>query len=116
MSKWSERNWLITGASTGFGRSLTEAVLARGGKVVASARNPDTLRDLESNAGGRLLALELDVTKGEQMAGVVEKAAAFGGIEVLVNNAGYGLLGAMEEFSDQETDAISTSTSSARCV
>jgi NAD(P)-dependent dehydrogenase (short-subunit alcohol dehydrogenase family) len=106
MSKWSERNWLITGASTGFGRKLTEAVLARGGRVVATARNPGTLRDLESAAGGRLLALPLDVTEREQMAAVVEKAAAFGGIDVLVNNAGYGLLGAMEEFSDQEIDAI----------
>ena len=106
MSKWGQRNWFITGASAGFGRALTEAVLARGGRVVATARNPDTLRELATASGGRLLALELDVSKADQIASAVEKAAGFGGIDELVNNAGYGFLGAMEEFSDAEIDAI----------
>jgi NAD(P)-dependent dehydrogenase (short-subunit alcohol dehydrogenase family) len=106
MKKWGERNWLITGASSGFGRTLAEAVLARGGKVIATARNLDNLRQMEAASGGRLLALQLDVAKANQIAGVVEKASKFGGVDVLVNNAGYGLLGAMEEFSDDEIDAI----------
>jgi short-subunit dehydrogenase len=106
MTKWGQKNWFITGASAGFGRTLTEAVLARGGRVVATARNPDSLRELEAGSGGRMLALKLDVAKDDQIAAAVEKASAFGGIDVLVNNAGYGLLGAMEEFSDAEIAAI----------
>jgi NAD(P)-dependent dehydrogenase (short-subunit alcohol dehydrogenase family) len=92
--------WFITGASTGFGRLLTQHLLILGAKVVATARKPEVLADL---AAPNLLALELDVTKPEQIASAVEQALArFGHVDVLVNNAGYGVTGAFEEVSDDE--------------
>ncbi|SFS06512.1 Short-chain dehydrogenase [Granulicella pectinivorans] len=92
--------WFITGASTGFGRLLTQHLLILGAKVVATARKPEVLADL---AAPNLLALELDVTKPEQIAFAVEQALArFGHVDVLVNNAGYGVTGAFEEVSDDE--------------
>jgi NAD(P)-dependent dehydrogenase (short-subunit alcohol dehydrogenase family) len=98
------RRWLITGASTGFGRALAEAVLAEGDGVIATARNPAALADLAAHPAATALAL--DVTDGAQVAAVVEEAIASGGVDVLVNNAGHGLVGALEELTDAEFRAV----------
>lgn len=93
----------ITGASRGFGRIWTEAFLKRGDKVAATARNLDTLKDLSRQYGDALLPLQLDVTDRKAVFSAVNKAKEhFGGIDVLINNAGYGLFGAIEETSEQE--------------
>lgn len=81
--------WLITGCSTGFGRALAEELLARGETVVATARNPDALAGLDG-----ALRLQLDVTRPDDIAAAV---AAAGAIDVLVNNAGYGQIGTVED-------------------
>ncbi|MGH3588565.1 MAG: SDR family oxidoreductase [Pseudonocardia sp.] len=94
--------WFITGASAGFGRVLTETLLARGDAVVATARDPRTLADLVEKYPDSALALPLDVTDGAQVREAVEHALAAGPIDVLVNNAGRGLVGALEELSDQQ--------------
>jgi len=100
---WSNKTWLVTGSSTGFGLSIVRAVLARGGNVVATARNPAALKALVAEGSGRLLAAELDITRPDQISSAVEAAeASFGGIDVLVNNAGYGFQGGLEESSDAE--------------
>jgi NAD(P)-dependent dehydrogenase (short-subunit alcohol dehydrogenase family) len=97
------RVWLITGASSGFGRSIAEAALAAGDDVVASARRPSALADLVSDHPGRVLALELDVTDAERIPAAVAEAVAWRGrLDVLVNNAGYALVGAVEENTDAE--------------
>ncbi|AWW41492.1 MULTISPECIES: oxidoreductase [Streptomyces] len=93
--------WFITGAARGFGRELTRQVLERGDKVVATARNPRTVQEEFSGYGDRLLAPALDVTDEAQARAAVDAAVdAFGTIDVLVNNAGRGVLGAVEETSD----------------
>ncbi|MGI8593539.1 MAG: oxidoreductase [Solirubrobacteraceae bacterium] len=98
-----DRVWLITGTSTGFGRALAESVLDHGGRLVATARDPDVLRDLERRAPERARAMELDVTDRERAREVVREAVgAFGRIDVVVNNAGVGLLGALEELSEAQ--------------
>ena len=95
--------WLITGTSSGFGRSFAEAALQRGDKVVATARKPEVLDDLTERHGDAVRALTLDVTDRAEVASVVEQAIdAFGRLDVVVNNAGYGLQGAIEEVSEQE--------------
>jgi NAD(P)-dependent dehydrogenase (short-subunit alcohol dehydrogenase family) len=91
------KTWMITGCSTGFGRVLAELLLARGERVAATARKPETLADLVAPHGDRALALRLDVTKPDD----IEAALAviedrFGAVDVLVNNAGYGGLGTVE--------------------
>jgi len=102
--------WFITGSSKGFGRVWAEAALARGDKVAATARNPDTLSDLVAKYGDNILALKLHVTDR----GAVERAVAkanerFGRLDVVINNAGYGLFGAIEEITEQEArDQIET--------
>jgi NAD(P)-dependent dehydrogenase (short-subunit alcohol dehydrogenase family) len=89
------RVWLITGSSSGFGRALADAALARGDRVVATARRPESLGDL---AGDRTLVLPLDVTRQDQIEAAVRAVLErFGRIDVLVNNAGYGSVGAVEE-------------------
>jgi NAD(P)-dependent dehydrogenase (short-subunit alcohol dehydrogenase family) len=96
--------WFITGCSKGFGRELTEELLdATDALVVATARNPDVLSKLAEKYPDRLLVLKLDVTKQDQIEAAVRDAVRkFKRIDVLVNNAGYGLFGAVEEFSMDE--------------
>jgi NAD(P)-dependent dehydrogenase (short-subunit alcohol dehydrogenase family) len=95
--------WFITGSSRGLGRSLTEAVLLHGDKVAATARNISSLNDLVSRYKDSIYPLELDVTNEEQVRRVVaETVRHFGGIDVLVNNAGFGITGAVEAFSGEE--------------
>ncbi|MGG7533894.1 MULTISPECIES: oxidoreductase [unclassified Rhizobium] len=98
--------WFITGASSGLGRALAEAVLARGWRAAVTARRPDTLSDLTAAHGKRALALALDLTDGRSIAAAVHAAEAhFGAIDVLANNAGYGYLSAIEEGEDAEIRA-----------
>ena len=94
------RRWLITGASSGFGRAIAEAALAEGDAVVATARRPAALSDLAERRGATVRAL--DVTDGEQVRDVVAEAVTTGGVDVLVNCAGHGLIGALEELTDAE--------------
>jgi NAD(P)-dependent dehydrogenase (short-subunit alcohol dehydrogenase family) len=95
--------WFITGSSRGLGRSLTEAVLATGGKVAATARNPECLKDLVEKYSDQIYPIALDVTDKKQIISVVEAAVKrFGRIDVLVNNAGFGITGAAEAFTDEQ--------------
>lgn len=90
--------WLITGSSRGLGRAFAEAVLAAGHSVVAGARNPDQLAGLQSRFGEKILPVSLDVTNEEQAKAAVDAAIAhFGGVDVLVNNAGYGNVSPVED-------------------
>ena len=92
--------WLITGSSRGLGRALAEAVLAAGHKVVATARNLAQLADLVARHGDHVRAVALDVTDAEAAARAIEAAFdAFGRLDVLVNNAGYGDFGSIEDTS-----------------
>ncbi|MDB4902884.1 MAG: short-chain dehydrogenase/reductase [Mucilaginibacter sp.] len=94
---------LITGASRGFGKIWAEAFLKRGDKVAATARNIDTLNDLVQKYGDSVLPIQLDVNNREACFAAVKQAKEhFGRIDVLINNAGYGLFGAIEETSEQE--------------
>jgi NADP-dependent 3-hydroxy acid dehydrogenase YdfG len=96
-------NWFITGTSSGFGRHLTELLLERGDRVAATCRKIQALADLESQYGDRLWTAALDVTDTPQVKSVVDRAfAELGSIDVVVNNAGYLLLGAAEEVSDEQ--------------
>lgn len=98
-----DRIWLITGASSGFGRAIAEAALGAGDTVVAAVRRPGIVADLISAHPGRVSALELDVTDAARIpAAVAEVLDRHGRIDVLVNNAGRGLVGAVEETTDTE--------------
>ena len=97
------RVWFITGASTGFGRLLAEEVLRRGGRVIATARSLEKVADLEAMYPERAKAYALDVTDPAQVISIVSQATAcFAPVDVLVNNAGYGVTGAIEEVSEDE--------------
>jgi len=99
--------WFITGCSTGFGRELAKYVLDLGWCAVVTARDPRAIEDLTLGHADRALALKLDVTKEAEVAQAVSKAeAAFGKIDVLVNNAGFGYLAALEEGEDPEVRAL----------
>ncbi|ACS85052.1 SDR family oxidoreductase [Musicola paradisiaca] len=94
----TEKVWFITGASRGFGRVWTEAALSRGYRVVATARNVATLNDFNEKYGDRVLTLPLDVTDDAQVRQAVDTACQhFGRLDVVLNNAGYALVGAIEE-------------------
>jgi NAD(P)-dependent dehydrogenase (short-subunit alcohol dehydrogenase family) len=98
-----EKIWFITGSSRGLGRSLTAAVLANGDKVAATARNTAQLKDLADQYPNQLLPVQLDVTNQDQINAAVEKAIQhFGRIDVLVNNAGFGITGAAEAYTDEQ--------------
>jgi NAD(P)-dependent dehydrogenase (short-subunit alcohol dehydrogenase family) len=95
--------WFITGSSRGFGRIWAEAALKRGDKVAATARNLEKLTSLTSEFGDNVLALELDVTRPEQAQAAVTRAYEhFGRLDVVVNNAGYSLVGTIEEASAED--------------
>ncbi|TDC73276.1 oxidoreductase [Streptomyces hainanensis] len=97
------RVWLITGTSSGFGRAIAEAALAAGDTVVATARRPETLDDLVAAYPDRVRAVRLDVTDNARIAAVVAEVLLwYGRVDVLVNNAGHGQVGAVEETTDRE--------------
>ncbi|MFC0518051.1 SDR family NAD(P)-dependent oxidoreductase [Mucilaginibacter angelicae] len=93
----------ITGASRGFGKLWAEALLQRGDKVVATARDLSTLDDLVSQYGDNILPLQLDVNdRAADFAAILKAKEHFGSIDILINNAGYGLFGSIEETSEKE--------------
>ena len=99
----NKKVWFITGSNSGFGRSLTEAVLDKGDKVVATTRHPEEIEDLVQQYPDTVKAVPLDITKAEEISSAIDTAlSTFGQIDVLVNNAGFGTLGAVEEISDEQ--------------
>jgi NAD(P)-dependent dehydrogenase (short-subunit alcohol dehydrogenase family) len=99
----SNRTWFITGASRGFGRSFAQAALAAGDRVAATARDTSSLQDLVADHGDALLPVELDVTDRDAAFAAVRSAHDhFGRLDVVVNNAGYGVSGAVEELSEEQ--------------
>jgi NAD(P)-dependent dehydrogenase (short-subunit alcohol dehydrogenase family) len=95
--------WLITGCSTGFGRAISIAALSNGDKVVVTARNIEDIKDIVQENAENALALTLDVTKEKDITAVVNATIEkFGKIDVLVNNAGIGYFGAIEESEDEQ--------------
>lgn len=101
------RVWFITGASRGFGRIWAEAALERGDKVAATARNINSIAALKEKHGENVLTLELDVTKPGQAAAAINQAHAhFGRLDIVLNNAGYSLVGTIEEATAEEVKAM----------
>jgi len=99
--------WFITGASRGFGRVWADAALKRGDKVAATARKLESIADLKEKYGENVLTLELDVTKPDQVKAAVEQAHAhFGKLDIVLNNAGYSLVGTIEEASADDVRAL----------
>lgn len=95
------KTWFITGCSSGFGRALAEAALARGQRVIATARDIRSIADLEQ--ADRCQVMTLDITEASEIPSVIQAAAnVWGGLDVIVNNAGYGLIGAVEECGDEQ--------------
>jgi NAD(P)-dependent dehydrogenase (short-subunit alcohol dehydrogenase family) len=99
----TQKTWFITGTSSGFGRLLTERLLERGDRVAATLRKPEALNDLRVRHGDRLWIERLDVTDAAQVRDVVGRAfQELGTIDVIVNNAGYGVFTSVEEASDEQ--------------
>jgi NAD(P)-dependent dehydrogenase (short-subunit alcohol dehydrogenase family) len=99
----SDRTWFITGASRGFGRSFAQAALAAGDRVAATARDTSTLDDLVAEHGDAIVPIELDVTdRDAAFAAVGQACERLGRLDVVVNNAGYGVSGAIEELSEEQ--------------
>lgn len=102
----TDKVWFITGTSRGFGREWAIAALDRGDRVAATARNTDSLQDLREKYGEAVLPLRLDVTDRTAVTAAVQQAQQqFGRLDVIVNNAGYGLFGMVEEASEAEARA-----------
>ncbi|WP_339880036.1 SDR family NAD(P)-dependent oxidoreductase [uncultured Algoriphagus sp.] len=99
----TQKVWFITGASKGMGLEITKAVLKNGGKVIATSRNTESLLEKIVDYGDNLLPLKLDITKEKHVEEAISKGIEkFGQIDIVVNNAGYNLLGNIEELSDAE--------------
>jgi NADP-dependent 3-hydroxy acid dehydrogenase YdfG len=99
--------WFITGASRGFGRVWADAALKRGDKVAATARTLESIADFKEKYGENVLTLELDVTNPHQVKTAVEQAHAhFGRLDIVLNNAGYSLVGTIEEASADDVRAM----------
>lgn len=99
--------WFITGTSRGFGRVWTEAALKRGDKVAATARKLESIADFKEKYGDNVLTLELDVTNPDQVKSTIEQANAhFGRLDIVFNNAGYSLVGTIEEASANDIRAL----------
>jgi NAD(P)-dependent dehydrogenase (short-subunit alcohol dehydrogenase family) len=97
------KTWLITGCSSGFGRRLALAAAQRGDRVIATARKAGAIGKMAEPFGDRMITLPLDVTDAASAKAAVDRAVeTFGGLDVLVNNAGYGLFGAIEEGTPEE--------------
>jgi len=98
--------WFITGASTGFGRAFAEYAIGQGYDVVVTARRLDKLESIKTLAPGQVEALKMDVNNTAEVSAAVEAAVSrFGRVDVLVNNAGYGIVGAVEETPENELRA-----------
>ncbi len=107
MKNIENKKVLITGVSSGLGRALAQKILEQGGYVAGTLRNQLQMADFEALAPGRALAIEMDITNSAQVKAGVDKAiATFGQIDVLANNAGHGLVGAIEETSDLEAQRM----------
>ncbi|MBT28015.1 MAG: short-chain dehydrogenase/reductase [Thalassobius sp.] len=103
----TEKVWFITGSSRGFGRIWTEVALERGDKVVATARKFESIADLKEKYGKQVLTLEMDVTQPDQVKSAVEAANEyFGRLDIVLNNAGYSLVGTIEEANADEIRAL----------
>ncbi len=101
----TQKNWLITGVTSGFGRALTEKLLNRGDRVAGTTRRPEGLAGLKAQYGEQLWLTELELTNAESCRRSVNKAFDhFGRIDVVVNNAAYGLVGAAEELTDEQIE------------
>ncbi|TYB91603.1 SDR family NAD(P)-dependent oxidoreductase, partial [Micromonospora sp. WP24] len=102
-----DRVWLITGCSSGFGREVALAALAAGDRVMATARRPEALADLAEIGGDRLSTTALDVTDPASVQAAAKATlAVFGRIDVLVNNAGFTMIGAVEETSMEQLRSL----------
>ncbi|CCQ14281.1 Short chain dehydrogenase [Rhodococcus sp. AW25M09] len=100
------KTWFITGTSKGFGREWAIAALERGDRVAATARNTDTLKDLVEQYGDAVLPIELDVNdRAADFAAVQQAHEKFGSLDIVINNAGYGLFGMVEEISEEDARA-----------
>ena len=107
MENKNSKVWFITGASRGFGRVWADAALKRGDKVAATARKLASIADLKEKYGENVLTLELDVTKPDQVKAAVSQAHAhFGRLDIVLNNAGYSLVGMIEEASADDVRAM----------
>ncbi|MGK9127251.1 SDR family NAD(P)-dependent oxidoreductase [Olivibacter sp. SA151] len=107
MTQQKDKVWFITGTSRGFGRVWAEAALARGDKVAATARKLESIADLKDQYGEQVLTVALDVTKPDQVKEAVTAAHAhFGRLDMVLNNAGYSLVGTIEEASPADIRAL----------
>ncbi|WP_433780383.1 SDR family NAD(P)-dependent oxidoreductase [Flavobacterium anhuiense] len=106
-NKQKEKVWFITGSSRGFGKIWTEAALKRGDKVAATARNINSIATLKEMYGNQVLILEVDVTNASQVQNAISEANRyFGRLDIVFNNAGYSLVGTIEESSTDEIKAM----------